>query len=140
MKLKHYSFIHAVFTIIAPIIDIHLPNITLTYFCGWDGSSPRETVSPGMSLKHFWQKLYLSENKAGVGFLKNIDNIQIESIEILTGHLICKYRICKSLSGYSPVFINIIFSISGYCAYSILLPVTAQCLRTIRVFSTTAIA
>ena len=49
-------------------------GIIWTYFCGWEGSSPSETVSPGMSLKHFWQKLYLSENKAGVGFLKNIDN------------------------------------------------------------------
>ena len=49
-----------------------LPLISYTYFCGWDGSSPKETVSPGMSLKHFWQKLYLSENKAGVGFLQQI--------------------------------------------------------------------
>ena len=53
-------------------VIVHLTNISLTYFCGWDGSSPRETVSPGMSLKHFWQKLYLSENKAGVGFLQQI--------------------------------------------------------------------
>ena len=27
------------------------------------GSSPNVTVSPGMSLKHFWQKVYLSETR-----------------------------------------------------------------------------
>lgn len=40
-----------------------------TYTWGWDGSSPKETESPGTSLKHFAQKVYLSETKAGVGFL-----------------------------------------------------------------------
>lgn len=30
-----------------------------TYVCGWVGSSPRETVSPWISLKHFSQKWYL---------------------------------------------------------------------------------
>ena len=39
------------------------------YVCGWDGSSPKDTESPGMSLKHLMQNVYLSENKAGVGFL-----------------------------------------------------------------------
>lgn len=32
-----------------------------TYVWGCVGSSPNVTVSPGMSLKHFWQKVYLSE-------------------------------------------------------------------------------
>jgi hypothetical protein len=41
----------------------------LTGFGGCDGSSPNETMSPEMSLKHFWQNEYRSENKAGVGFL-----------------------------------------------------------------------
>lgn len=31
-----------------------------TYVCGWVGSSPRDTVSPWISLKHFSQKWYLS--------------------------------------------------------------------------------
>ena len=72
MKFKHHSFIHAALTIIKIFthVIVYVTSISVTYFCGWDGSSPRETVSPGMSLKHFWQKLYLSENKAGVGFLQ----------------------------------------------------------------------
>ena len=41
-----------------------------TYTCGWDGSSPSDTESPVISLKHFWQKVYLSETRAGVGFLE----------------------------------------------------------------------
>lgn len=32
-----------------------------TYVWAWDGSSPSVTVSPWMSLKHFWQKVYLLE-------------------------------------------------------------------------------
>lgn len=32
-----------------------------THVCGCSGSSPSVTVSPWMSLKHFWQKVYLSE-------------------------------------------------------------------------------
>lgn len=34
-----------------------------TYVWGCVGSSPNVTVSPGMSLKHFWQKVYLSETR-----------------------------------------------------------------------------
>jgi hypothetical protein len=34
-----------------------------TYVCGCVGSSPNVTVSPGMSLKHFWQKVYLSQER-----------------------------------------------------------------------------
>lgn len=32
-----------------------------THVCDCSGSSPSVTVSPWMSLKHFWQKVYLSD-------------------------------------------------------------------------------
>lgn len=40
-----------------------------TYVCGWVGSSPRETVSPWISLKHFSQKWYLSAISPNFGEL-----------------------------------------------------------------------
>ena len=42
-----------------------------SYVWGWLGSSPRATVSPGMSVMHFSQKVYLSEKRLGVGFLNH---------------------------------------------------------------------
>lgn len=35
--------------------------IIFTYVCACVGSSPNVTVSPWISLKHFWQKVYLSD-------------------------------------------------------------------------------
>lgn len=50
--------------------------IESTYVCGCEGSSQSGTESLCMSLKHFAQKQYLSEKRAGVGFLwKRIRNI-----------------------------------------------------------------
>lgn len=40
-----------------------------THVCGWVGSSPRETVSPWISLKHFSQKWYLSAISPNFGEL-----------------------------------------------------------------------
>jgi hypothetical protein len=48
-----------------------------SYVCGCDGSSQRGTLSLLMSLKHLRQKQYLSENKAGVGFLRELKNVKI---------------------------------------------------------------
>lgn len=45
---------------------IYMNFIRCTYVCGCVGSSPSVTVSPGMSLKHFWQKVYLSERRPSV--------------------------------------------------------------------------
>lgn len=42
---------------------IHSFIFLYTYVWGCVGSSPNVTVSPGMSLKHFWQKVYLSERR-----------------------------------------------------------------------------
>lgn len=42
---------------------------TDTHVCGWVGSSPRETVSPWISLKHFSQKWYLSARSPNFGEL-----------------------------------------------------------------------
>jgi hypothetical protein len=35
----------------------------VTYVWGWEGSSPKETLSPWISLKHFSQKWYLSARR-----------------------------------------------------------------------------
>lgn len=43
--------------------------MTDTHVCGWVGSSPRETVSPWISLKHFSQKWYLSAISPNFGEL-----------------------------------------------------------------------
>lgn len=40
-----------------------------TYVWGWEGSSPRETLSPWISLKHFSQKWYLSARSPYFGEL-----------------------------------------------------------------------
>lgn len=42
---------------------LHAIDPLITYVWGCVGSSPNVTVSPGMSLKHFWQKVYLSERR-----------------------------------------------------------------------------
>ena len=40
-----------------------LAKIIVTYVWGWEGSSPKETLSPWISLKHFSQKWYLSARR-----------------------------------------------------------------------------
>lgn len=45
------------------------PGEADTHVCGWVGSSPRETVSPWISLKHFSQKWYLSAISPNFGEL-----------------------------------------------------------------------
>lgn len=40
-----------------------LSKIIVTYVWGWEGSSPKETLSPWISLKHFSQKWYLSARR-----------------------------------------------------------------------------
>ena len=54
-----------------------------TYTCGWDGSSPSDTESPAMSLKHFWQKLYRSATRVGVGFLKKKHKVNSSTCQLL---------------------------------------------------------
>ena len=51
-------------------------HMLITYTCGCEGSSPKETQSPGTSLKHFEQNVYLSDTNAGVGFLKGKKRIK----------------------------------------------------------------
>lgn len=43
--------------------------LSSTYVWGWEGSSPRETLSPWISLKHFSQKWYLSARSPYFGEL-----------------------------------------------------------------------
>ena len=76
-----------------------------------------------MSWKHFSQKVYLSENKLGVGFLK--ENISFKN-EILN----------QFVNIYILVFVVEIFAVSSDGAE--LLAVAAESLRTVGVFPATA--
>ncbi|TNN51367.1 hypothetical protein EYF80_038404 [Liparis tanakae] len=46
-----------------------ISNNSTTHVCCWVGSSPKETVSPWISLKHFSQKWYLSATSPNFGEL-----------------------------------------------------------------------
>lgn len=47
-----------------------------THVWGWEGSSPRETLSPWISLKHFSQKWYLSARSPYFGELHRSSSAQ----------------------------------------------------------------
>ena len=74
-----------------------------------------------MSWKHFSQKVYLSENKLGVGFLKGKNHFKIEIFKQYMNIL---------------VFVEEIFAVSSDGAE--LLAVAAESLRTVGVFPATA--
>lgn len=65
----------------------HPKGGSLTYVCGWAGSSPRVTFSPWISVKHLSQKWYLPARRPRLGEQDHQNRQSPEQRNLHTGHM-----------------------------------------------------